>query len=301
MSEPLVTNIRGRHAASDNQIIVRDGDGKITGAIKNHSTRIDSTTTEVIFSSACGGTVCLRIDDNKHSDFWMELNLDIPTLERLLAEAKESAQLQHLLFPQLEGDLWAEVNLNAVALEYDQQETRSTAENDAYWVNELHKKLDVDHSWGGWMEHRDHLLRHHYNKDVGTDHFWHLGIDYNVPEHTNVHLPCDAELVYYNQDTDQNGGWGGKLIFKYAKGYFILGHLDQLKVRGRPYRKGEIVGRVADPRCNGNWFPHLHIQCMRELDVNVDGYSHRYDGIKDDYPDPRVMLENNIERPNHKQ
>lgn len=40
--------------------------------------------------SACEGSVCLRVEDNKHSDFWMEFNLDIATLERLLARAKST-------------------------------------------------------------------------------------------------------------------------------------------------------------------------------------------------------------------
>lgn len=291
MKDIISINIRGRHAAPDNQIIVRDDAGKIRGAINNLKTRIDPSTTEVTFSSASGGTVCLRIDDNEHSDFWMEFNLDIPTLEELLKAAKESATLHHLLFPQLEGDTWAEVNLNEIALAYDHSDARATAEEDAHLVVELHKELGVDNSWGGWMEGRHHLLRHHYNKDVDPDHFWHLGIDYNVPVHTNVHLPIDAELVYSNQDTDQNGGWGGKVIFKYNKGYFILGHLDCIVTEKRVYQKGEVVGRVADSDLNGNWFPHLHIQCMTVYNADVDGYSVKYAGMEDDFPNPKTMLE----------
>lgn len=51
---------------------------------------IDTTTTEIQCMSACEGSVCLRVEDNKHSDFWMEFNLDIATLERLLARAKST-------------------------------------------------------------------------------------------------------------------------------------------------------------------------------------------------------------------
>ncbi len=296
MGEPLVTRIRGRHAASDNMIIVQDEATNKKSVIPNLYTKIDPTTTEVTHSSTCGGTVCLRIDDNKHSDFWIEFNLDILTLERLLAAAKDSVGLHWLLFPQLEGDRWAEVNLNAIAKEHfdaaGMPDEKTSADEDTHWVTLLHEHLGVENSWGGWMEHRDFLLRHHYMKDVGTDHFWHLGIDYNVPARTNVHLPCDAELVYAEHDPDQDGGWGGKLIFKYAKGYFILGHLDSIRTELRQYQKGDIVGRVAESDRNGNWFPHLHIQCMKELkDVKVDGYSHRYPGIEEDFPNPKVMLE----------
>jgi len=89
MSETLATQVRGRHAASDNMIIVKDENGK-QACIRNLSTRISPDTTEVQFSSACEGTVCLRVDDKHRSDFWMEFNLDIPTLERLLSKAKQS-------------------------------------------------------------------------------------------------------------------------------------------------------------------------------------------------------------------
>jgi len=68
-------------------IIVPDGEGKRT-AIRNLSTRIEPTTTEISLVSACEGTVCLRVDDNARSDFWMEFNLDVATLEMLLAKAK---------------------------------------------------------------------------------------------------------------------------------------------------------------------------------------------------------------------
>jgi hypothetical protein len=81
---PLITQIRGRHAASDNMIIVG---GQV---IKNLSTRVSPDSTQVFLSSACEGTVCLRVEDETHSDFWLEFNLDVPTLERLLRVAMAS-------------------------------------------------------------------------------------------------------------------------------------------------------------------------------------------------------------------
>ena len=85
--EQVGLHVRGKHAAHDNVIPVKDESGK-TRYVNNLSTRIDPTTTSVVFMSAHDGTVCLRLDDNKHSDFWIEFNLDVPTLERLLSEAK---------------------------------------------------------------------------------------------------------------------------------------------------------------------------------------------------------------------
>ena len=86
---PLVTYVRGRHASSDSMIIVPDGEGKRT-AIRNLSTRISPTTTEISQVGSGEGTVCLRVDDKERSDFWMEFNHDVATLEMLLAKAKNT-------------------------------------------------------------------------------------------------------------------------------------------------------------------------------------------------------------------
>jgi hypothetical protein len=82
-------DVRGRHASQETLRMVTDETG-VSSFVRNHSTRIDSKTTTVSFMSSCAGTVCLRVDDIDRLDFWLEFNLDIPTLERLLAEAKMS-------------------------------------------------------------------------------------------------------------------------------------------------------------------------------------------------------------------
>lgn len=88
-STVLPVNIRGRHASNESMIVVRNSDGK-GEYVRNLNTRIDPSTTELTFLSACEGTVCLRIDDKLRSDFWTEFNLDVATLEWLLAKAKET-------------------------------------------------------------------------------------------------------------------------------------------------------------------------------------------------------------------
>lgn len=195
--------------------------------------------------------------------------------------------LHQLLFPQFAHDKWVEVNINEIALQYADAPLDAT---ESHWVETLRQVLDADHIWGGWMEHRDFVLRNHYHKDMGQDYFWHLGIDYTVPVHSLVHLPIDATLVYSFQDPDQDGGWGGKLIFKSTKGFFVLGHLDQIVTEQKSYSAGDVVGRVAAEGVNGNWFPHLHIQCLRNFKPDVDGYSSHYEGIEQDFPNPALQL-----------
>jgi hypothetical protein len=202
-------------------------------------------------------------------------------------------KLEELLFPQLFGK-WAEVNLNALSLAHDKAEVPDTSPETAdHWVNILHKTLGVNYSWGGYLEHRDHLLRGHYMATYNNDHFWHLGIDYNVPAGTIVHMPCDGELLYNKSDMDQDGGWGGKMIFKIKDDcYLILGHLKLYDWDDKVhFKKGDAVARIGGSEENGNWFPHLHIQCMTKLDFEVDGYSPNYEGIEKDYPNPKTVLE----------
>lgn len=197
--------------------------------------------------------------------------------------------LQHLLFPQLKGT-WGEVNFDAIARQ-NNFDADAASSIDHHWVDLLHQRMGIDYSYGGYMEYRSFLLRNHYHKDLGTDHFWHLGIDYTVPVFSAVHMPVDGTLVDSGTNNDQDGGWGGRLIFQLADGsYLLLGHLDGFVNERRLYKKGEDVALVGPREVNGGWFPHLHVQRCRVFNPDVDGYSHMYEGIYLDYPDPEGLI-----------
>lgn len=179
------------------------------------------------------------------------------------------------MFPNLEG-VWKEMNLN----DY----TESLKKDSRGTFNEWVISYDADYLWGGWMEDREVVLADTYLPSGGRIH---LGVDYWVPEGEVVHLPTDGKLVYSRHDPDQDGGWGGKVIFDINGIYHIFGHLKDLADQvGQVYPKGAKIGVVAPFESNGGWHPHLHLQCMRTLNVNVDGYSKRYDGMEHDFPNP---------------
>jgi hypothetical protein len=190
-------------------------------------------------------------------------------------------------FPDLVGN-WAKVNLNDQAIKTNQE--LSTPVQQVEWLERLHRSLNVDFSYGGYLENRSEALKGQYHSTVGPDHFWHLGIDINVPAKTPVSMPSRGILMHSEMDKDYDGGWGGKLIFRVDDFYLILGHLDEIVTENKEYQKGEIVAVVADYPTNGNWFPHLHVQCCKTFNPNVDGYSHYYPGIKEDFPDPELKL-----------
>jgi hypothetical protein len=167
-------------------------------------------------------------------------------------------------------------------------------------INLIHTIKNVDYTYGGYLEDRKDLFREHYHK---PGHTIHLGVDFNVPEDTPVHIPVDCKLVDYDNDPDQFGGWGGWMIFQAENGlYYILGHLKHrcysLACKDRPsFKAGQYIGEVAGPEQNGNWFPHLHLQCMKKWVTRThtlrspmfDGYSHRYDEIETDFPHPTKL------------
>lgn len=179
------------------------------------------------------------------------------------------------MFPNLPG-IWKEVNLN----DY----TESLKKDSKGTFNEWVISYDGDYLWGGWMEDREIVLADTYLPSGGRIH---LGVDYWVEENEPVSLPADGKLVHFRYDPDQNGGWGGQVIFEINGLYYIFGHLKNIVNQlGEVYPKGAKIGLIAPFELNGGWHPHLHVQCMRKLIVNVDGYSHKYDGMEHDFPNP---------------
>ncbi len=195
--------------------------------------------------------------------------------------------IHQLLFPTLKDKSWGYVNFGEESRIY-----KSDPEISPHWVQRVHESRSIEFSYGGYMEDRSFLMRGQYQKPGET---WHLGIDYTVPAGTPVHLPCDGRLHIAMIDQDQNGGWGGKLIFRTSNCYLIIGHLDKIVSEIRAYKAGEKIAEIADFSNNGGWFPHLHIQTVPLVHYlgnlgMVDGYSKLYDGIDRDFPRPDLMI-----------
>lgn len=200
--------------------------------------------------------------------------------------------LIYRLFPQLINSRWGYLNFNAIAahlgialeLKADSPNPFLDQATVERWMNFIHKVKEIDFSWGGWLEDRAKLWRGHYQK---PDECIHLGIDINVPVDTQVYMPVSGKLVHSFNDPDQEGGWGGKLIFECKDFYLVLGHLKNIdNDLGAEYHHGDIVGVIAETDKNGGWFPHLHVQVMKNFVPDVDGYSAYYRGIEGDYPNP---------------
>ena len=203
------------------------------------------------------------------------------------------------IFPSLTGK-WAEANFDKEARKFAEMMPATvdcTPENSTRLVDLWHKMHGVDYSFGGYLEDRSFLFRNKYHAERGT--FIHLGIDYNVPAGTLVAVPCDAVVVDRWADKDQNGGWGGRLVFSLSKHYYLIyAHLDleQLPLPGTRLSENSVVAVVGKESNNGGWFPHLHVQLVSEHylskhDVReFDGYAKMYDEIRRDFPNPELVV-----------
>lgn len=198
--------------------------------------------------------------------------------------------LHRMLFPELSGRRWARINLNECSIGLLKGQSFQAPIQQISMMNQLRFMLRVEYTYGGYLEDRSSLLRDQYHSKIQPSPFIHLGMDFDVPDGTPVSMPVDGTLVYSVMDKDHDGGWGGKLIFKVNGCYLILGHLDEMVSELKEYKAGEKVAKVANYPTNGNWVPHLHIQCCREYNPDVDGYSHYYEGIDVDFPDPEYQL-----------
>jgi len=199
--------------------------------------------------------------------------------------------MEKLLFPYLTGKWKIDIQLNKYA-----KVLQEDAENNPFldpnlfgeWINLLHKSLGVDYSWGGYLEDREEILDGTY-LPAGSK--VHLGIDYWVPLNSPVLMPKDGKLVASRYDPDKNGGWGGQAIFDIDGLFYIFGHLHGHAGKvGKTYARGQVIGYVADIDRSGGWYPHLHLQCMKQFNPNVDGYGYPTADLHEEFPDPTASF-----------
>jgi murein DD-endopeptidase MepM/ murein hydrolase activator NlpD len=172
-------------------------------------------------------------------------------------------------------------------------------------VDEVHRRHAVDWSYGGYLEDRRYILRGTYLEASGN--FLHLGVDMNVPYGTSVAATFPASVMLVDDDQDQDGGWGPRVFLK-PEGpdapdvVFIYAHLERPRYKpGDVLAPGTVFASVGGPPHNGNWFPHLHVQAIREslfrqilLDRfrELDGYGPPSERptLESDFPNPLPYL-----------
>ena len=216
-----------------------------------------------------------------------------------------------LLFPELAGTKRAVVNLDDEQFVFARRHPElftNPAVNPLLdphlcqqMVAEFHRALGVDWSYGGYLEDRRHLWRGSYLTARGG--FLHLGVDFNVPQGTKVATVEESLVMLVDEDTDHDGGWGGRVFLKPTRAsdsriVQIFAHLQAVCVRpGDRLSPGSVLAEVGGPPHNGNWYPHLHLQAIRESHFQevflerfheLDGYGHPDEktALSREFPDP---------------
>jgi murein DD-endopeptidase MepM/ murein hydrolase activator NlpD len=140
-------------------------------------------------------------------------------------------------------------------------------------------------TFGGFLENRTHLWNGLYT--VGKkEQLVHLGLDINhLPVGQKVASLTDGRIIHILKDFSSQTGWGGRVLiqtFSKPPLYIMYAHLSEnLPSVGTLVSAGSVIGFIGDPKINGGWFPHLHLQVMTEkymksymknLD-HIDGYA----------------------------
>ncbi len=218
--------------------------------------------------------------------------------------------LHEIMFPSLKGK-WGGIDLNECVKSFGVDASEPNPLLDPVvqgeYLSQMHQKMRVDYSYGGYLEDRSTLWRGHY---MSPDTMVHLGIDYNVPVGTEVCLPHGGDIVYIGMEDIDNGGWGGRMDFKSRTlpVYFIIGHLDPDSIlQFHPskkqrrwfggYPQHHVLALVGDSGFNGGWFPHIHLQCVAKEEyeshidpMEIDGYGKMTDTLRTKFPDPNLLL-----------
>lgn len=167
----------------------------------------------------------------------------------------------------------------------DESFTPFTDPDTAYAMqHEYHLELDLDWSYGGWMEDRSCIRRGTY---LEKDKLWiHTGIDVNRGVGSLVRCLGAGTIVHIGTDAPLVGGWGYHMIqlitFKGKTHGLLYAHLADgiIGKVGMKIKKGAVLGAIGHKHENGYWRPHLHLQLFADVAgvSDWDTFSKEMDG-----------------------
>jgi hypothetical protein len=222
-----------------------------------------------------------------------------------------------LKFPAFDGTASAEVNLNDESqlwlkehgANYEVANPLLRPDVCQLMVNDLHQRLFVESSFGGYLEDRAQLWAGSYLERANRP--WHLGVDVNMPAGTQAiaNQPLTVRFVDGPDPAiqdDDNGAWGSRIIVESVNEedpLLLLAHLSNEKRWhiGQVIQPEEVIATIGswENSENGNWYDHVHIQGVTRQRFeellrtdptlqNLNGYAHTDDleNVKIWYPNP---------------
>jgi murein DD-endopeptidase MepM/ murein hydrolase activator NlpD len=175
-------------------------------------------------------------------------------------------------------------------------------ESFATWINRTLQANKARYGIGGYGEHRTLYARSRHFDDNTEPRRLHLGVDIWGPSGTKVMAPLRG-IVHSFAFNNHDGDYGATLIlthhldgigFHTLYGHLSLNSLKNLQ-EGQHIGRGDVIAEFGMRFENGNWPPHLHFQCISDL----QGWKGDYPGVcrwserqqwLDNCPDPELIL-----------
>ena len=100
----------------------------------------------------------------------------------------------------------------------------------------------------------------------------HIGYDIWLEAGTKIYAPLNSEVHSFAYN-DNGLDYGATIILKSLDDLFpfhlLFGHLSMDSIaglqEGQKFDGGEELARIGNETENGGWFPHLHLQLIREI------------------------------------
>ena len=197
------------------------------------------------------------------------------------------------------------------AFDFTEQNTSLTpeeiADTDRFaaWINRTLRQNQARYGIGGYDEHRTLYARSRHFGGLDEPRRLHLGVDIWGPSGTKVMAPLEG-LVHSFGFNNNDSDYGATIVLTHhidgISFYTLYGHLSLNSLKnleeGQRIAKGEVFGEFGMRFENGNWPPHLHFQCIADM----QGWKGDYPGVcrlserqqwLDNCPDPDLILRMN--------
>jgi len=196
-------------------------------------------------------------------------------------------------------DEYAWIDLSALTL----KDRKITEEKDvAIYLAEQHQLSTARYLWGGYLERRSLYRSDLFLGTPDQIRDIHLGIDIWGIVYEVIHAPLGG-IIHSFAYNGQHLDYGYTLILRHDIGdqsfYTLYGHLGETyhhtwKV-GQEVKAGDVIADIGPKVTNGGWLPHLHFQCMLDMEGRVGDFpgvcsSTDLEHYKKICPDPSFLI-----------
>jgi murein DD-endopeptidase MepM/ murein hydrolase activator NlpD len=213
------------------------------------------------------------------------------------------------MFPAIFSQDFTPENTVAIDLSKNNKELNSGIFQDVSKFSDYIQLLTAG-KWGigGYLEPR-RIYEAHTNFATAQSDFRniHLGVDIWAEAGTAVAAPLDG-IVHAFQINEGSGNYGPTIILRHELAdetfFSLYGHLAKSDLENirleQKIAKGEVFCHLGASHENGTWPPHLHVQCIRDLQTFIGDYpgvcsSKDQTFYAQNCPDPRVLWKRNLD------